>query len=41
MANYSFYNDDCDDADARTNPRAVEVRDRKDNNCDGRIDEGS
>ena len=31
---------DCDDADAATHPGAMEVRDGKDNDCDGYIDEG-
>jgi hypothetical protein len=31
---------DCNDADAAVNPAAPEVCDGKDNNCDGKIDEG-
>jgi hypothetical protein len=31
---------DCDDKDPKVNPAAVEVCDGKDNNCDGKIDEG-
>jgi hypothetical protein len=31
---------DCDDADAFTHPGAQEICDGKDNNCDGKIDEG-
>ena len=32
--------DDCNDGNAGVNPRATEVCDGIDNNCDGRIDEG-
>jgi hypothetical protein len=32
--------DDCDDSDPHVNPNAIEVCDKKDNNCDGKIDEG-
>ena len=37
--NDGFTNDrDCDDNDNKTNPRAVEVCNNKDNNCDGLVD---
>ena len=35
-----FNDEDCDDADAASNPGAVEVCDGLDNNCDGEVDEG-
>ena len=35
-----FNDEDCDDADAASNPGAVEVCDGLDNNCDGFVDEG-
>lgn len=31
---------DCDDARAESNPKATEVEDNRDNDCDGEIDEG-
>jgi hypothetical protein len=39
-AGYVAQAGDCNDSDAAVRPGAVEVCDGKDNNCDGRIDEG-
>ncbi len=38
--NDALRGDDCDDADASVNPDATEVCDERDNDCDGRVDEG-
>lgn len=40
-ANYTFQGGDCDDNDSGTYPGALElIGDGRDNNCDGRVDEG-
>ncbi|MCH8349471.1 MAG: putative metal-binding motif-containing protein [Chloroflexi bacterium] len=39
-AGYVENNTDCDDSDPEVNPPAAEIADNKDNNCDGRVDEG-
>lgn len=40
MRGYSFYADDCNDDDRTVSPLTAEIRDGKDNNCDGKVDEG-
>lgn len=38
---YSREGNDCDDSNAQVHPGAVEIPDGKDNDCNGRIDEGT
>ncbi len=38
---FATTNDDCNDSDANTHPDALETCDGRDNNCDGRVDEGA
>lgn len=40
-ANFVANFDDCNDNDENINPEAFEIRDGKDNNCNGEIDEGN